>query len=117
MHLMKGNNRNTEQLFAIIIALLGLLSCYLRNRLLTKIAQFCSTKKGENSHTEQCFQFLFGMTMVPSETKNDAYAKFWRRKQSIIIMVFLSGLIQDNDNHRQQVYSIYNNSASFSLSK
>ena len=35
-----------------------------------------------------CLNFLLGLTTVPRETGNNAYAEFWRDKQSI--MVFLN---------------------------
>ena len=31
-----------------------------------------------------CLYFLLGLTMVPRETGNNAYAKFWRDKQRVL---------------------------------
>ena len=39
-----------------------------------------------------CFYFLLGMTTVPRETGNNAYAEFWRDKQRVL-WYFLIGLI------------------------
>ena len=34
------------------------------------------------------FYFLLGVIMVPRETGNNAYAKFWRNKQNIVLWYF-----------------------------
>ena len=34
--------------------------------------------------TEMCFHFLQGLTMVPRENKNNAYAKFWRTNKEVL---------------------------------
>ena len=34
---------------------------------------------------KHCFQFLLGLTMVPRENKNNAYAKFWGRQTKSIM--------------------------------
>ena len=31
-----------------------------------------------------CFYFLLGLTMIPKETGNNAYAKFWVEKQRVL---------------------------------
>ena len=43
---------------------------------------------------EHCFQFLLGVKMAPTETENNAYAKFWGDKQRALwyVMVF-SGVV------------------------
>ena len=33
---------------------------------------------------KHCFYFLLGLTTVPRETGNNAYAKFWRDKQRVL---------------------------------
>ena len=42
---------------------------------------------------KHCLQFLLGVKMVPRETENNAYAKFWGDKQRTLwyVMVFWSG--------------------------
>ena len=42
------------------------------------------------------FQFLFGVKIVPRETEDNAYAKFWGDKQNafLYVMVFLEWSIQ-----------------------
>ena len=34
---------------------------------------------------KHCVQFLLGVKMAPRETENNAYAKFWGDKQSIMV--------------------------------
>ena len=34
---------------------------------------------------KHCFQFLLGLTMVPRENKNNAYAKFWGQTKGIMV--------------------------------
>ena len=43
---------------------------------------------------KHCLQFLVGVKMAPTETENDAYAKFWGDKQRKLwyVMVF-SGVV------------------------
>ena len=40
---------------------------------------------------KHCLQFLLGVKMAPTETENNAYAKFWGDKQRTLwyVMVFL----------------------------
>ena len=42
---------------------------------------------------KHCLQFLLGVKMTPRETENNAYAKFWDDKQSIMVCygIFWSG--------------------------
>ena len=39
---------------------------------------------------KHCLQFLLGVKMVPRETENNAYAKFWGDKKRVLwyVMVF-----------------------------
>ena len=39
---------------------------------------------------KHCLQFLLGVKMVPRETENNAYAKFWSDQQRVLwyVMVF-----------------------------
>ena len=39
---------------------------------------------------DHCFYYLLGLTMVPRQTTNNAYAKSWRDKQRVHTMVFLT---------------------------
>ena len=41
-------------------------------------------------HIKHCFLFLLGVKMVPRETENNAYAKYWGDKQRALwyVMVF-----------------------------
>ena len=42
---------------------------------------------------KHCFYFLLGLTMIPRESGNNAYAKFWRDKQRVYCGIFWYWLI------------------------
>ena len=47
---------------------------------------------------KRCFHFLLGLTMVPRENKNNAYAKFWRANKEYY-GIFESGLYHHHNYH------------------
>ena len=57
---------------------------------------------------KHCLQFLLGVNMAPSETENNACAKFWGDKQRALwyVMVF-SGVV--NTKLREKVMRILKN--------
>ena len=48
---------------------------------------------------KHCLQFLLGFKMVPRETENNVYAKFWGDKQITLwyVMVFLEWPINEEE--------------------
>ena len=42
---------------------------------------------------KHCFQFLLGLTMIPRENKNNAYAKFWGKNKEYF-GIFRTGLLK-----------------------
>ena len=42
---------------------------------------------------KHCLQFFLAVKIAPRETKNNGYAKFWVDKQTVVVVVVFSGVV------------------------
>ena len=42
---------------------------------------------------KHCLKFLVGVKIAPRETENNGYAKFWVDKQTVVVVVVFSGVV------------------------
>ena len=42
---------------------------------------------------KHCLQFFLAVKIAPRETENNGYAKFWVDKQTVVVVVVFSGVV------------------------